>query len=440
MINHASELLQRFIQEEKKKLAEFEMPHMPTLGSAYEEITKQGIDKDFVIPKFLNLRVVSGFIEVGGKMLPQQIDCMLVEGEGQRYGLTSQFIYDIDRVLCIFEVKKTLTKADYIDAFEHLGDVRRKFAEHFEEKLQSGDFEPEISHARKSFAQITGKMAPERYLDLHRIPEEEAMLFYALVQEQNAPASIVHGYGGYKTEEGFRAAFIDIIEERGKINGQGLGVPSLPSLVTSNDYCLIKGNGHPYLAIRDDHAWAVISSTRHNPARVILEIVWAKIASHLNARMPYGDDLSVEKVAPLLIADPVRVGEQVGWAYRSIEYKEKSLAREEEALWEPASISPAEMSAVNLMAMRGGYLELNKGLDDYLMESHGCSLNQVVENLIRTRIFAREGGYLRPLADVTHVLTNDDDSGYVAVDRNRFDAWCQMHGKNPYYLNIMFIE
>ena len=37
------------------------MPHMPTLGSAYEEITKQGIDKEFAIPKSLNLRSRQGF-------------------------------------------------------------------------------------------------------------------------------------------------------------------------------------------------------------------------------------------------------------------------------------------------------------------------------------------------------------------------------------------
>lgn len=440
MINYASELFQHFIQEEKKKLAAFDMPHMPTLGTAYEEITKQGIDKDFVIPKNLNLRVVSGFIEVGGKMLPQQIDCMLVEGEGKKFGLTSQFIYEIDRVLCIFEIKKTLTKADYSDAFNHLGDIRRAFAEHFENKLRNGDFEPEISHARRSFAQITGKIAPERYLDLHHIPEEDAMLFYALVQEQHAPASIVHGYEGYKTEEGIRTAFVDIIEERGKLNGEGLGVPRLPSLVTSNDYCVVKGNGYPYLAISDDHAWVVLLSTRHNPARLILEVIWSKIASHCNVKMPYGDDLSMEKVAPLLIAKPVRAGEQLGWVYHSIEYKEKNLDREEETLWEPAGISPAEMSTINFMAMRGGYLELNKELDDYLMKSYGCSLSQVVEGLIMTRVFAHEGNYLRPLAGVTYILTNDDDSGYVAVDRNRFDAWCDINSKESNYLSIFFFE
>lgn len=60
MITQASELLALFIEEEKKKIDGIQMPHMPTLGSAYEEITKQGIDKEFVIPKFLNLRVVKG--------------------------------------------------------------------------------------------------------------------------------------------------------------------------------------------------------------------------------------------------------------------------------------------------------------------------------------------------------------------------------------------
>lgn len=43
MIRKASELLREFIEVEKRKLDGVEMPHMPTLGTAYEEITKQGI-------------------------------------------------------------------------------------------------------------------------------------------------------------------------------------------------------------------------------------------------------------------------------------------------------------------------------------------------------------------------------------------------------------
>ncbi len=439
MINSASELLKIFIEQEKKKLDGFDMPHMPTLGNAYEEITKHGIDKDFVIPRSLDLRVVSGFIEISDVQLPQQIDCMLVEGEGKRYGLTDQYIYDIGDVLCIFEVKKTLAKAEYIDALDHLGAIRRSFSEYFEAKIKTGSFEPEIIHARKLFAQITGKIAPEKYRDIRLLPEVEAILFYTLIQEQYAPVSIVHGYGGYKTEKGFRTAFIDIIEERGKINGQGLGVPNLPNLVISNDYCLIKGNGHPYLVMRDDQ-WIAMFSTRHNSARIILEIIWAKIASRFQAHMPYGDDLSVENCAPLLVAEPKKIGEQVGWFYQSLEYKEKNLVRDEESAWEPESIGPAEISAINLMAMRGGYLELDDALDEYLMHSHASSSIQVIDNLVKTKVFAKTGNYLRPIGRLTHVLTNDDESGYVATDRNRFDAWCKLHGRDAAYLNIFFIE
>ena len=151
MISKASELLELFIKEETKKLEGIKMPHMPTLGTAYEEVTKQGIDKNFSIPKKLDLSVVSGFVSIGGEVLPEQIDCMLVHGSGERYGLTQQYFFDIENVLCIFEVKKNLTKADYIDAMEHLAKIRRKFADHFEHKLVNEGFEPDINLAKKIF-------------------------------------------------------------------------------------------------------------------------------------------------------------------------------------------------------------------------------------------------------------------------------------------------
>lgn len=440
MITQASELLALFMEEEKKKIDGIQMPHMPTLGSAYEEITKQGIDKEFVIPKFLNLRVVKGFIEIAGKMLPEQIDCMLVEGEGRRYGITDQYIYDIDHVLCVFEVKKTLTKSDFSDALDHLGATRRRFADYFEEKLRSHTFVPDISHARKSFAQITGKMAPTHYMGIHQLKKPEAILFYSLVQEQHAPVTIVHGYDGYKTESGLRSAFIDIIEERSKISGQGLGIPSLPSLVTSNNFCLIKGNGHPYLAVRDETSWVAIFSTRHNPARIILEIVWAKIASHFNAKMPFGLDLDMETIAPLLLAEPREIGDKVGWEYNLLERKEKSLKRDEQVPWEPARIGPAEVSAIDIMVMQGGYLNLDSEMDEYLQREYGLTLVETIEKLLATKVFAWEGEHLRPLANLTHVLTSDDGGGYISSERDRFDAWCEKNSLQPHYMNIIFLE
>lgn len=439
MISKASELLEIFIREETKKLAGFEMPHMPTLGSAYEEITKQGIDQSFAIPKHLDLSVVSGFVTIGGEMQPAQIDCMLVHGKGERYGLTEQYIYDIENILCLFEVKKTLKKPDYIDAMDHLASIRRKFAEHFEQKLIHEGYEPDITSARRHFAQITGKIAPERYSGIHGLSESDGILFYCLVQESLAPVTIIHGYDGYKTESGLRKVFVDILEEK-KAAGAGFGIPSIPSLVTSNQHCLVKGNGVPFLAINDKDGWVAVFSTRHNSAKLILELIWSKISCHFGIEMPWNDGLHMDSIEPLLIAKAVRVGDEVGWMYNSVEFKEKRLKRDDDNTWEPAFLGEAEISAINIMAARGGYLPLDEGMNEYLTSKHDVTVVEVGQNLIATRLFMRDGEYIRPILTHTHVVTLDDDTGYASSERDRLDLWCDKNGIPPYYLNLLFIE
>jgi hypothetical protein len=440
LIRKASELLEEFIKAESRKLEGIDMPHMPTLGSAYEEVTKQGIDKDFAIPKFLDLRVVSGFITVGNEMLPEQIDCMLVQGDGDKYGLTEQYIYDIDNVLCIFEVKKTLRKSDYIDAFEHLGKIRRKFAEHFEHKLINESYEPDITAARKHFAQITGKIAPEHYSGIHNLSTSDGILFYTLVQESLAPVSIIHGYEGYKTENGLRSAFIGILEEKRKKGGEGLGVPSIPTLVVSNQFCLIKGNGVPFLTIKDKNEWVAVFSTRHNSAKMILELIWSKISILLNAKMPWNDGLHMDNVQPLLVAEAVEVEDQAGWMYKTLEYKEKHLKREDDNSWKPAPLGEADVSAIHIMAMRGGYLPLDDGLNEFLKSEHGTTLDEVTKNLISTRVFMKDGDYIRPISMYTHVVTIEEGTGFVSTERDRFDLWCKENGIEPNYINLVFLE
>lgn len=440
MISKASELLELFIKEETKKLADIKMPHMPTLGSAYEEVTKQGIDQNFAIPKHLDLSVVSGFVSIGGDMLPEQIDCMLVHGQGERYGLTEQYIYDIERVLCIFEVKKTLKKSDYIDAMDHLASTRRKFAEHFEHKIIHEGYEPDITSARRHFSQITGKIAPEHYSEIHRLSEEDGILFYCLVQDSLAPVSIIHGYDGYRTESGLRNAFVDILEEKKNETGAGIGIPSIPSLVTSNQHCLVKGNGVPFLVIKDNDQWVAVFSTRHNSAKLILELIWSKISFHFDIEMPWGDSLHMDNVKPLLVAKAVRVEDKVGWMYNSIEFKENRLKRDDNNVWEPATIGKAEMSAINIMAMRGGYLPLDEGMNDYLIAEHQATIEEVSQNLILTRLFMKDGEYIRPIHDLTHIVTLDNDTGFASSERDRFDLWCEKNGVPPNYLNIVFLE
>ncbi|WP_405121635.1 DUF6602 domain-containing protein [Pseudomonas petroselini] len=440
MIRKASELLERFIEVETQKLDGFDMPHMPTLGSAYEEITKQGIYQDFAIPKHLDLRVVSGFISIEGRMLPQQIDCMLVHGEGKQFGRTQQFDYDIESVLCIFEVKKTLRKSDYVDAIDHLATIRKKFAENFEKKLINENYKPNIAPARRWFSQITGKIAPENYLDMHSLPKSEGILFYTLIQESLAPMTIIHGYEGYKTEQGLRSAFLDIIEEKWKQGGEGLGIPSIPTLVTSNRYCLVKGNGVPFLVLTEKNEWVSVFSTCHNSAKLILELIWSKIAIYFDVNMPWDDGLHMDSIEPLLIATAVESDVSAGWMYNTRELKEKHLKRDDNNCWEPSKLSKAAVSAIDIMAMRGGYLPTDEDMNKYLLNEHGTTTQEVAEQLILTREFMRDGEYIRPIHMQTYLITNEDETGFVASELERFDLWCAENGVEPHYINIFFLE
>lgn len=438
MIRKASELLGEFIELEKRKLDGFDMLHMPTLGSAYEEITKQGIYQDFAIPKGLDLRVVSGFISIGGEMLAEQIDCMLVHAQGERYGLTQQYNYDINNVLCIFEVKKNLRKADYVDALHHLAKIRRKFADNFEERLINEGYKPDITNARRRFSQLTGKVAPEEYLDIHHLSKADGILFYALVQESLSPITIIHGYEGYKTESGLRSAFLDILEEAWK-NGAGWGIPSIPTLVTSNNFCLVKGSGIPFLVVQNKNEWVSVFSTRHNSAKLILELIWSKIGEYFNAKMPWNDGLHMDSVQPLLIAEAREVDQAAGWAYRTVEFNEKHMVRGDDNLWSPSRLGKAELSAINIMAAQGGYLPLDNGMNEYLTKNHDLTVAQVSDALILTRQFMRDGEFIRPIYPRTYVITNDDETGFVASEIERFDLWCAENGIEPNYMSIYFM-
>lgn len=439
MLEKASELLEKFIEIEKQELSKIDMPHMPTLGSAYEEITKQGIDQEFIIPKGLNLKVVSGFISTNDKLLPQQIDGMLVHGDGKKYGRTTEFIYPIDQVLCIFEVKKTLNKSDYIDAFDHLRVIRSEYAKHFELKFRDENFEPNISLASKHFSQITGKDAPEFYSDIHSLSKPDAILFYALVQESLAPSSIIHGYGGYETESGMRNAFLDILTEKGEASGHGLGVPSLPTLVTTNRISIVKGNGMPFLGINKDRQWAALVSMRDNAARIMLEIIWSKISVYFDVKMPWGDDSHIENMAPLLYAIPMEKGDEIGWHYKSVEMKEGELKKRSFLqAWEPERIDDDLKSVFYNMLYHGGYVHMEDiaGIATDFSESQ----EELLHKLMSMFLFKQVGDYIRPICSSMMMITDENEVSYITSNRESLDAWCDKKGLRKTYINLIIME
>ena len=210
--------------------------------------------------------------------------------------------------------------------------------------------------------------------------------------------------------------------------------------MTSNQFCLVKGSGTPFLTMKDKNEWVAIASTRYNPARMILEVIWSKISLYFGIEMPWDDGLYMEKLQPLLVAQPVENNNKSGWIYKVIELKEKSLERDNDGTWRPMQITEAEVSAINIMAFSGGYLELNKDLESYFNTDYKKELCDVVTNLLYTRMFMQVGEYLRPMATYTYLLTSEDGAGFVAIEKERFDLWCAKHDIEPSYLILSFFE
>lgn len=440
MIKDASELLQQFMAAERRVVDGIPMDHMPTLGSAYEAIVKEGINQKFVIPNGIGLTVVSGFVSVGGTMLKQQLDCMLVDGEGTRYGRTEQFIYPIEQVLCILEVKKTLGKGDLLDAMDHLGAIKRAASDFLGTLIEEGRLTADLSALRIHYSQISGLVAPASVAEINRMEPEQGILFHSLLVDHLAPAMVILGFDGYRTEEGLREAFISILESRVGAGG-GFGIPSLPSLVLASEFSLVKANGMPYICKWPDSDWMAVASVRSNPARMLLEIIWTKIGLHYGIAMPWNDGLDMENLYPLLTASPHVQEDAAGWRYELFERKEKTLRVRPDVIWRPAVMSATAMTTLNLLMFRGGFVRSDdEDLNGYLQGKHGQTLEVVLAELIGTGYFMREGRFVRPIHPATMMLKLDDGTGYMAHDREKFDAWCTANDLPPPCMTLIFVE
>lgn len=435
MIKSASEMLAAFIAAEIKEVEAIPMEHMPTLGAAYEAIISSGIDRQFVLPSGLDLRVVSGFI----KGLKNQIDCMLVRGEGEQYGRTDQFIYHIDQVLCVLEVKKTMSKADLLDGIGHLADVQRYFVNRFVERFQAEGIQ-DFEHARETFSKLTGRAPPSSAHDLDTASVEDRLLFVTLARQMHAPATILLGFGGYGTEHGLREALVDILEA--DIGTKRDASPELlPSLISVGDLCLIKCNGQPYIALDGTDRWVAISSTRHNSALVLIEFLWTKIALFCNVRMPFGPQVEVETLDCVLTAKGVQKDGLEGWEWRSTTKKEAELkSRPASVPWEPIILSRGAISLTNLLFVRGGSLELDEGLSNYLKENYEQDLSTAAAELVRTCAFRIRDKSLHAVEPAAFVATLPDGTGFAGPKREPLEIWCSQQKLDPTFMTLLKFE
>ena len=259
MIKTVSDILSKFIEEEKKRLKSFKLSHAPTIGSMYEGLTAEVLNK--AIPKSLQLSVVSGFIEDTSGQMSHQIDCMLVRGEGKEIPYTNSYLWHVKDVIAVFEVKKSLFSKEFLDSYEKMRAVYESYGRYVE--LARSSEEINIAPTQRAFAETTGIIPPD-YKDVSSLPFDKEMIFRTLLVEQISPIRIILGYDGFKTEYSFREKFRKFLGEN--VGNKGFGVSSCPQLYISGLHSLVKVNGQPYSAPLEDGWWNYLVSSSSNIA------------------------------------------------------------------------------------------------------------------------------------------------------------------------------
>ena len=116
MISDIASFLKMLMSVEQKNIAEQGITHAPTIGAMYEGLTRDILAR--TIPENLNLQIVEGFIEGVDGRLSTQIDCMLVSGIGRQLPHIGAYVWKVESVIAIFEIKKNFYGRELGDFFE----------------------------------------------------------------------------------------------------------------------------------------------------------------------------------------------------------------------------------------------------------------------------------------------------------------------------------
>lgn len=343
--------------------------HGPTIGEMYEGMTKELMEKS--IFDTLDLKVCSGFIKNSIGDMSKQIDCMIVLGEGEKIPGTDKYVYLIDKVIAVIEVKKDLFSQELVSAYANLLSVKN---------ITQPNRDMNIDMLDCAYRSIVGNILPAH--DAVRGLETTVQYTYhALVVEAYLPLRIAFGYSGFKSEQSLRDAFVSYLHRNQGVKGGG--VVSFPNLIVSGDYALVKTNGMPYALASESKEWIAYGSYDGNPMTILLELLWTRLY-YMFRELPqsiFGEEDIIESINPLLVAR----GSAKGWLYTVV----PNYVSEEDTCWKPVELSEVE-HAIIILLCRGRRISItDEGLIEYCLES-GTTIQQVCKKLCDNRIVSVE--------------------------------------------------
>lgn len=396
MLTTVADFLKTLMDKEKELLLKYKIiEHGPTIGDMYEGLTKDLLKKSIFTG--LDIRVVSGKIRNKDGEFSHEVDCMIVEGDGEPIPYTDKFIYELSQVIAVIEVKKTLHKQDLTDSYKKMHRI------YDINNLEVGSLN--MRGFRDSFRHIVQKELPN-YDEVEALPFHEQMIYHTLLIEDTMPVRIVFGYYGYKSEFSLREAFVKYIEE--EAGNKGFSPTIFPDLIICGNSSLMKLDAMPYISpINEDGYWMFYGSTTHNPILILLEFVWTKLSYKYNIDSSiFGDDLEFEAFHPLLAGKAMANDAGIkGWQMKYISIKREDLDHEPVFYeWAPAELNEPEFVIISWLCNHGSLDVSEPGFTKWLSDM-GIELNEVVESLRKKRLIYFHNDRFTLLTDKCVVFT-----------------------------------
>lgn len=410
MIRTVADFLTALLERERAGLPKYsEIQHPGIYGAMYEGLTQSLLNK--ALFENTDLRVVSGKIRNSKGALTKQIDCMVVVGDGERIPYTHDFIYPLDQVVMIVEVKKTLHAAELRDSFL----LFQHFWAHVAERvaLQTGL----VEDAWRSLFR-RNLPAPEAVREL---PFQEQMVYHSIVSEACLPLRVVFAYDGFADEYALRSGFVKILEEIAQApleKRPRFNINTFPNLIICRTASLVKLDGMPYPGmLAPEDAWIWLASRGSQPINVLLELLWTRLAHRYSLPAAiFGEDLEVEVVNTLLAATAMPIDDdRSGWSYEVYDIpREELLDVDAWADWHPPSLTLTEFIVMNQLCLGEDIDVADPELNAFLA-SKGETMDGVCQRLNKAGLAAVEAGKLVLLTDecACMILPNGQ---YVAAE------------------------
>ena len=417
-----------FIEELKKRGMELikdnEYVDHPTLiGDMYEGLTSHLLNS--AVFAGLDLKIVNGKIRNAKNELTSQIDCMIVEGDGEEIPFTNSHVYHFSQVIAVIEVKKNLFSGEIDSSFSNLKTV------------QDVSLEPEkdgdiyiINALRDSWKAMLRTELPERE-ELGTYSEEHQLIYHTLFMEAYFPVRIVIGYFGFKTEYSLREGFSNFIEDKAKQGTtRGYGIGSFPSLIICGNNTIIKNNGMPYgmSFLDEEFYWPICVTSNETPMIHSLEVIWTRLSyKYRISSSIFGDDFDCTTTHRFIDCKIAKDNKgTIGWAYNYNRFSDKLLNKPKSEIkrWQPAFLTQAQFQIIYLLIAGE---EINFTTDEGLISlaiSDGISSDDFVKGLIKTGLIYKRNLNIYLLTDECKLTILADGRFCGGENKNReFDTW-----------------